>query len=229
MHIHLPKPLHGWREFAGEIGVIVVGVLIALSADQIVERMSWRKHVAEAKEDLRSELQIDLFNAQQRVVMAQCIERRLDQMEEIIDHPPESPFKLLPGGGVAPFRIWSASGWDSAIAAGTVTHMRARERAEYAGVYSFVRRLQDLVLDEFAVATEFRMLEHGGPLSEATQDRLRADVARMRGYNLALTLGGAQISKQIRELGVELAPEDQRTLGSMRCPMPVDTIPGWRA
>jgi hypothetical protein len=29
MHFHLPKPLHGWREFAGEVGIIVVGVLIA--------------------------------------------------------------------------------------------------------------------------------------------------------------------------------------------------------
>jgi hypothetical protein len=30
MHFHLPKPLHGWRAFAGEVGIIVVGVLIAL-------------------------------------------------------------------------------------------------------------------------------------------------------------------------------------------------------
>jgi len=32
MHFHLPKPLHGWREFAGEVGIIVIGVLIALGA-----------------------------------------------------------------------------------------------------------------------------------------------------------------------------------------------------
>ena len=37
MHFHLPKPLHGWREFAGEVGIIVLGVGIALSAEQIVE------------------------------------------------------------------------------------------------------------------------------------------------------------------------------------------------
>jgi hypothetical protein len=30
MHVHLPKPLHGWRAFAGEVGIIVLGVLIAL-------------------------------------------------------------------------------------------------------------------------------------------------------------------------------------------------------
>jgi hypothetical protein len=25
MHFHLRKPLHGWREFAGEVGIIVLG------------------------------------------------------------------------------------------------------------------------------------------------------------------------------------------------------------
>ena len=37
MHFHLPKPLHGWRAFTGEVGIIVIGVLIALGAEQIVE------------------------------------------------------------------------------------------------------------------------------------------------------------------------------------------------
>jgi hypothetical protein len=23
MHIHLPKPLHGWRAFAGEVGIVL--------------------------------------------------------------------------------------------------------------------------------------------------------------------------------------------------------------
>jgi len=225
MHVHLPKPVQGWREFIGEVGIIVIGVLIALAADQIAERMSWRKHVAEAKEDLRSELEGSLFNAQELVLMAPCVERRLDQLEQIVDRPPARPWKLLPGHGVTPIRVWSAAGWDSAVAAGTVTHMVPRERAEYAGVYSFVRRMQDLTFDEFAVATEFRMLEHGGPLSEATQDRLRANIARARGYNQVLTLGGAQISKEIRALGVELSSQSRKALASLRCPMPADTIP----
>jgi hypothetical protein len=225
MHVHLPKPVQGWREFIGEVGIIVIGVLIALAGEQIAERMSWRKHVAEAKEDLHSELEGNLFNAQEQVLMAPCVEHRLDQLEQVVDHPPAMPWKLLPGHGLAPIRVWSASGWDSAVAAGTVTHMVPSERAEYAGVYSFVRRMQQLTFDEFAVATEFRMLERGGPLSEATQDRLRADIARVRGYNQVLTLGGTQISKEIRALGVELSPSSRKSLANLKCPMPADTIP----
>lgn len=116
MHVHLPKPLHGWREFLGEVGVIVIGVLLALSADQLVERTTWRKHVAEAKEDLRGELQADLFNAQERVLMESCIDRRLDQLEQIIDRPPAQPWKLLAGHrnrsdpGLADFGVGQRSG-----------------------------------------------------------------------------------------------------------------------
>ena len=37
MHFHLPKALHNWRELVQEIAVIVIGILIALSAEQIVQ------------------------------------------------------------------------------------------------------------------------------------------------------------------------------------------------
>jgi hypothetical protein len=48
MHVHLPKPLHGWRAFVGEVGIIVLGVLIALSADQLVSAFQWWLKRAEA-------------------------------------------------------------------------------------------------------------------------------------------------------------------------------------
>ena len=37
MHFHLPKPLHGWREFVGEVAIIVLGVLIALTLEAVVD------------------------------------------------------------------------------------------------------------------------------------------------------------------------------------------------
>ena len=38
-HFQLPKPLHGWRALFGEVGVIVLGVLIALGAQQFARRL----------------------------------------------------------------------------------------------------------------------------------------------------------------------------------------------
>ncbi len=46
MHFHLPKPMHGWRAFAGEVGVIVLGVLIALAGQQVAQSFQWRGDAA---------------------------------------------------------------------------------------------------------------------------------------------------------------------------------------
>ena len=55
MHVHVPKPLHGWKAFFNEIFVIVIGVLIALGFEQVVEELHWRHKVAEGVERLRAE------------------------------------------------------------------------------------------------------------------------------------------------------------------------------
>jgi hypothetical protein len=55
MHFHLPKPLHGWREFVGEVGIIVIGVLIALGAEQAAEALHNRAQVHEAVNKLHTE------------------------------------------------------------------------------------------------------------------------------------------------------------------------------
>jgi hypothetical protein len=55
MHIHKPKALHGWREFLGEIGVIVCGVLIAIALDQTVEALHHRGEAKEMIGKLREE------------------------------------------------------------------------------------------------------------------------------------------------------------------------------
>lgn len=55
MHFHLPKPLHGWREFVGEVGIIVLGVLIALGAEQIIDDIRWHQKVERTKAELNAD------------------------------------------------------------------------------------------------------------------------------------------------------------------------------
>src|SRR3954469_8161771 len=78
MHFHLPKPLHGWREFAGEVGIIVVGVLIALAGAQVVEKVSWRERVHQAEASMSKELSDDDGSqAYERFAMSPCIAKEL--------------------------------------------------------------------------------------------------------------------------------------------------------
>ena len=218
------SPPHGWHAVWWELGIVTLGVLIALAAQQMMEYSSWQAKVRDAKKDLSTELEGDLFAALERVHMKGCIDRRLDQLSELIDHPPAKPWSLLGGKSITSLRVWSSSAWDTAVADGTVAHMPSDERAKYANVYSYVRGLHALVLDEYAVAVEFRMLERGGPLTDISQDRLRADVTRVRGYNQILDIGAKFVSREIKELGVGLTPDDSKRLANEKCSLPRDGI-----
>ena len=81
MHFHLPKPLHGWREFLGEVGIIVVGVLIALGAEQVVEMIGWRDRASSARQSLRGELADHYEDAVEWRTVEPCIDAQLDRLE----------------------------------------------------------------------------------------------------------------------------------------------------
>jgi hypothetical protein len=55
MDIHKPKPWHGARELAKEIGTIVIGVLIAIGAEQAVEALHHRAQADAMAQKLRAE------------------------------------------------------------------------------------------------------------------------------------------------------------------------------
>ena len=55
MDIHKPKPWRGWREFMKEIGTIVIGVLIAIGAEQAMEALHHRAQARDMAEKLRTE------------------------------------------------------------------------------------------------------------------------------------------------------------------------------
>src|SRR6476659_6589233 len=107
MHFHLPKPMHGWRAFAGEVGIIVIGVLIALAAEQAVENWRWQRHVAEAKEELRTELYRALYDSRERATGQRCIERKLDRLETLLGRASPPPVPV--GMNIAAIRPWATS------------------------------------------------------------------------------------------------------------------------
>ena len=84
MHFHLPKPLHGWREFAGEVGIIVIGVLIALSAEQVVEDWQWHQKLAAAKKSIDFELNAQLDYSEEVVGLARCAPLFVGALESAI-------------------------------------------------------------------------------------------------------------------------------------------------
>jgi len=99
MHFHLPKPLHGWRAFFGEVGIIVLGVLIALSAEQVAEWFHWQSKLRESEAAIARDLALASDLASERVAIARCSEHRLVFLRSAILASGEQAF---PGRGNPP-------------------------------------------------------------------------------------------------------------------------------
>ena len=140
MHVHLPKPLHGWRAFTGEVGIIVIGVLIALGAEQIVETMHWRGQVADAERAMSFELGNSVGQSIERQRLDPCIERRLDEIGRVLDSA-DNTGRLLPVGeiGAAPYRAWVQGSWDSTRQSQIASHFSRSKLANLGIVYRIHR------------------------------------------------------------------------------------------
>ena len=87
MHFHLPKPLHGWREFLGEVGIIVLGVLIALGAEQAVESAHLRSETEALRASMHDELADDLGRWEVMHSQQRCLHRWLSQLNAWSESP----------------------------------------------------------------------------------------------------------------------------------------------
>ena len=85
MRARLPKPLHGWRVFIGEVGVIVLGVVIALAAQQAAESLNERREAAETRNALTTEIEETLAILELRRLAQPCIDRRLKELRAIVN------------------------------------------------------------------------------------------------------------------------------------------------
>jgi len=204
MDIHKPKPVHGWRELASEIGVVVIGIVIALTGEQIVENLHWHERVSEAYEGLSVELGEDLGQAQERLQQSPCVEHRLDQLADTVEDAARTG-RLPPMGapGIPAFRTWDSGVWQSAISAQTVTHMDRKKLRTLTGAYEFIRSIDELNFRELDVWTTLHGLTGPGrrfDSSEAAQFRKAISEARL--INRYITVSGVRAHQLVQNDGI---------------------------
>jgi hypothetical protein len=113
---HKPKPWHGWREFLKEYGIIVLGVLTALGAEQLVETLHWRHKVDQADGALRRELEENVGFASVQQSMNACSKRYADILEAaVIKNRPDVIEALHKWGMPLSGRPWHLDTWTAAL------------------------------------------------------------------------------------------------------------------
>ena len=156
MHFQLPKPLHGWRAFAGEVGIIVIGVLIALAAQQIVEDIHDRAAVAQLRSALRAELADDRARWEDMRASDPCTLQRLEVLTQWATTAPAEA-KL-----VRPFvlRLWNmhSSAWDVAKTSPATGNIPLDERLTFGELYGAIDNWREYFAEERANTIELAAL-----------------------------------------------------------------------
>ncbi|HOY78902.1 MAG TPA: hypothetical protein PLN33_13895 [Hyphomonadaceae bacterium] len=102
-----PRSALNWGKWVAEIGVVVVGVLLALGAQQTVEAMSWDEKVKVLEGAIRAELSNDLGLATELKMLHPCVTGYLDTLQTaVIDGDNERIRKLNELGAPIFGRAW---------------------------------------------------------------------------------------------------------------------------
>jgi hypothetical protein len=210
MHFHLPKPLHGWREFAGEVGIIVIGVLIALAAEQVVEDVHWQQRVRSTNDELKAEVYQSGLNMAERIALQRCLRGQIERLATQLNRGGEQwkgmPVVLDPGtmiknGGEGPVltpayrrptRLWIDDQWRAAISQGTLAHFPPTMAQAYAVFYRGTAQLSELQAAEATAASKLAYLATDRTLSPSDRSEMFAALAEVDRINSLMALASAQ-------------------------------------
>ena len=190
MHMHLPKALHGWREFLKEYAIVVLGVLTALALEQAVASAHDRRLGREARAAIHQELQDDLDRVAYRAHQGACNERRLNEIEALLstwrsDDAFPAGMKIGFPGTVG----LSDQRWQANLASGRFSEESPEEQADQAGLYSLIHVIDMIENKEIDHWVKLRTLELGSrsislqskPMIAEELSQARADGEALKG------------------------------------------------
>ena len=221
--------MHGWRVFVGEVGVIVIGVMIALVAQQFAENWQWRQTVARTKSDLDDQIHSAVANSAERAAVDPCLSQRLSELAtkvaasrgQWVGDPYNSPGDRTTKGFVeyavprvyrTPEREFPGDVWDQAKAGGVLTHMLPADIALYADAFAIIAGLRSLSVPENELQAELSFLAFDGPLSSSERGRALSMIARLDTLNRDTLNRASVLVDSAKLLGGTLSSADEKLL-----------------
>jgi hypothetical protein len=202
MHFKLPKPLHGWREFAGEVAIIVLGVLIALGAEQVVETLHWKHEVAAERASLRQEASDMLTGIAARRDQMPCVDRRLAEIRTVIErHRRGQPLGLVGKIGRPTRQSATRGSWQIALSGQALTHMPHAEKLALSDAFGGFDLWDQLIAEERETWLRMAALNIPDLLTEEDWSDIRAAYVR-----------AVEINNSVRVLAPWTLEQDSRDL-----------------
>lgn len=177
MKLSMLRPLEGWRAFAGEVGVVVLGVLLALGAQQIAESVNERGEAAQTRATLTGEIEESLAVLELRRAAQPCIDRRLKELRAIVNQWGRTgSFETPRWVSQATWFAFDTARFEAAQSAGRLALLPSEEQYRFGLVVESLRTFRDIQKRETDAWSTLRMLQSGPEVLSAS-DRTAVRVA----------------------------------------------------
>lgn len=200
----ISNPLRGWRSFVGEVGIIVLGVLIALGAQQIAGNREQQLRADVSLAAVREELAMDMAAYDERTLQQPCITRRLEEMTGILsDARRTRHLPIIKGLGESIARPTLRTAWEEASQSGDIHHWPAADRISIASIYAQQQPSDAMTLDETHLWFRLQATEMMGKAVSDSDLSLLSDIlGHLRFYSWVNAIDARQVVEQISALGI---------------------------
>jgi hypothetical protein len=181
MEVHKPKhAVHGLRELAKEIGIIVLGVLIALGAEQTVEALHHREMVRHGEGALGENFARFVQYKAEADLEAPCMAARAAEVRAILDAAARTRRLGRVGEVPQPYPLpWQIDTWEAMVASGAAPYLPDDKTVLYSRIAMSGIDLYNAATGEWADWGALRSLSGPPrPFSEAEEAKARDTLAR---------------------------------------------------
>ena len=197
----------GWKAFWSEIVIVVLGVAIALAANQAVEDWSWRNKVQDGEARLRSDVDWAFFWMAEHYATNPCVQAQLVSltthlMQRGADFAPVPVHSDVSTSRFVvriPYRPYRFSVWDALVANGTATHLPLQRHDSYGYVASEMARMRMRTEQANQLTGQLMILSHPIELDAGVREDLLANVEDLRQRYAADAFSAQQRLRRIVE------------------------------
>jgi hypothetical protein len=209
MDVHAPhEPVHTWKDFAIHLSIVTIGLFIALMLEAGVEYWHHRHIVAEARRNIRQELENNHEAAQKNLVNVQrsidMIDGNVKTLHVMMSHPKNFHGSL---SNTMSFESFHDAAWRTARDTGALSYMPYEEVQRYSDVYM----LEELV-NQKAMDTAERNFRAESPMYMGYEiDSLpETEYMEMLRANAAAQLDLVVLKQYVQQLDVQCLNELKR-------------------
>lgn len=198
-----PKHFRGWRSFLREVGIIVLGVLIALVVGEAANAVRQRVEAGRSMEAIRADL-IDNSSFELTAIAAGCADRRLNSIShEIALFRKTGRLRDIGEIGSPPITTFRSGSWDSAVSNRDTLFLDKARVADLTDYHELLRAYR-LTQDEASLDwARMELVSHApGPMDDNTLATVKQTIVELRYRTRLIALFARLLLETHKRLGL---------------------------